>query len=213
MVKEQERATERGELPSEGATTNGTAGQDQPAPAAPASAAEPAQGAPSTEESPGRDQLAAMLQEARAKAEENWNQLLRTRAEMDNLRKRHQRELENAHKYALDSFVRDLLQVRDSLELGQSAALDGNAGVEKLLEGTDLTLRLLGDVMAKFGVEPVDPAGEPFNPELHQAMSMQPRNDMPPNTVSTVVQKGYLLNGRLVRPALVIVSAAAGQQD
>ena len=211
MVKEQERAKERSALPSEGATTNETPESGQPgAPAA--GTAESGQGARSTEETPSLDQLAALLQEARAKAEEHWNQLLRARAEMDNLRKRHQRELENAHKYALDSFVRDLLQVRDSLELGQSAALEGNAGLEKLLEGTDLTLRLLSDVMAKFGVEPVDPAGEPFNPELHQAMSVQPRDDMPPNTVSTVIQKGYLLNGRLVRPALVIVSAATGQQ-
>jgi molecular chaperone GrpE len=149
-----------------------------------------------------------LLNEARSKADANWEQYLRVRAELDNLRKRHERDLENAHKYALDGFVRDLLPVRDSLEKGASAAQEEGANIERLREGTTLTLRLLGDVMSKFGVEPVDPQGQPFNPELHQAMSMQPRRDIPPNTVVVVVQKGYRLHGRLVRPALVIVSAA-----
>jgi molecular chaperone GrpE len=154
------------------------------------------------------DQLTALLEDARAKADDNWDQLLRARAEMENLKRRHENELEKAHKFALDGFVRDLLQVRDSLELGHSAALDANADLDKLREGTELTLKLLTDVMGRFGVEQIDPEGEPFNPDFHQAMTMQPRDDMPPNTVVTVVQKGYLLNGRLVRPAMVIVSAA-----
>jgi len=141
-------------------------------------------------------------------ADDNWDQLLRARAEMENLKRRHRNELEKAHKFALDSFVRDLLQVRDSLELGHNAALDESADVEKLREGTELTLKLLTDVMSRFGVEQINPQGEPFNPEYHQAMTTQPREDLPPNTVATVVQKGYLLNGRLVRPAMVIVSAA-----
>ena len=131
------------------------------------------------------------------------------KAEMENLKKRHVRELENAHRYALDNFVKELLQVWDSLELGHSAAQDGNADVDRLREGTELTLKLFSGVMQKFGVEPIDPEGEPFNPEFHQAMSMQPRADMAPNQVATVVQRGFLLNGRLVRPALVIVSRAA----
>jgi molecular chaperone GrpE len=117
--------------------------------------------------------------------------------------------LEKAHKYALDSFVRELLQVRDSLELGHDAALSETADIAKLVEGMELTVKLLGDVMGRFGVEPVEPIGQPFNPEYHQAMSMQPRSDVPPNTVVAVIQKGYTLNGRLVRPALVMVS----QQD
>lgn len=152
--------------------------------------------------------MTALLEDARAKADEHWDQLLRTRAEMENLKRRHTNELEKAHKFALDGFVRGLLAVRDSLELGHNAALDENADVEKLREGTELTLKLLTDVMAKFGVEQIDPRGEPFNPEYHQAMTTQPRDDLPPNTVVTVVQKGYSLNGRLVRPAMVIVSAA-----
>ena len=160
------------------------------------------------EDSP--ETMTALLEDARAKADENWNLLLRCRAELENLRRRQAGELEKAHKFALDGFVRELLQVRDSLELGQAAARDEAADVAKLREGTELTLKLLADVMAKFGVEPLDPEGEPFNPEFHQAMSMQPREDVPPSTVVTVIQKGYVLNGRLVRPALVLVSQQPG---
>lgn len=155
------------------------------------------------------EHLTALLEDARAKADESWDQLLRARAEMENIKRRQANELEKAHKFALDGFVRELLAVRDSLELGHKAALEEGANVKKLREGTELTLKLLRDVMAKFGVEQLDPQGKPFDPEYHQAMTMQPRDDVPPNTVVTVVQKGYLLNGRLARPAMVIVSAAA----
>jgi molecular chaperone GrpE len=159
------------------------------------------------------EQWSAMLEDARAKADENWDLVLRARAELENLKRRHANELERAHKFALDGFVRELLQVRDSLELGYSAASGEGASVEKLLEGTELTLKLLTDVMGKFGVEQLDPQGEPFNPQFQQAMTMQPREDISPNTVVTVVQKGYLLNGRLVRPAMVIVSAPVPEQS
>jgi len=159
------------------------------------------------------EQLTVLLEYARAKADENRDQLLRARAEMENLKRRQANELEKAHKYALDGFVRELLQVRDSLELGHNAALDEGANVEKLREGTELTLKLLTDVMGKFGVEQIDPQDEPFNPEFHQAINTQPRDDVPPNTIVTVIQKGYLLNGRLVRPAMVIVSAAGPEEN
>ncbi len=152
------------------------------------------------------ESLVALLETARNKADEHWDQLVRTKAQMDNLSKRHQRELEKAHKYGLDKFVGELLGVWDSLELGHSAAQDENADVGKLLEGTELTLKMMADAMKKLGVEQIDPMGESFNPELHQAMSMQPRDDVPANTVVVVVQKGYTLNGRLVRPAMVMVS-------
>ena len=132
--------------------------------------------------------------------------MLRARAELENIKRRHAAELEKAHKFALDGFVRELLQVRDSLELGHLAALDQSVGVEKLREGTELTLKLLTDVMDKFGVATLDPLDQPFDPAFHQAMSMQPRADVPPNTVVAVIQKGYTLNGRLARPALVMVS-------
>jgi molecular chaperone GrpE len=154
-------------------------------------------------------QLVALLEDARAKADETWDQLLRTRAEMENLQRRQARELENAHKFALEGFVRELLQVRDSLELGYDAAHADGANLDKLREGTELTLKLMADTMAKFGVEAIVPEGHPFNPELHQAMTMVTRDDLPQNTVVNVVQKGYVLNGRLVRPAMVIVSRKA----
>ena len=155
------------------------------------------------------EDLAGLLEQARAKADEHYEQMVRAHAELDNLKKRHSRDLENAHKFALDKFVAELLGVWDSLELGNNAAQDEAADVEKLREGTALTLKMLTDAMAKFGVEQVDPIDQPFDPEFHQAMSMQPRADVPPNTVVAVVQKGYLLNGRLVRPAMVMVSQAA----
>ncbi|RDH84338.1 MAG: nucleotide exchange factor GrpE [endosymbiont of Escarpia spicata] len=158
------------------------------------------------EDSP--EALTKLLEDARSKADDHWDQLMRTRAEMDNLRKRQERDLENAHKFALDKFSQDLLQVWDSLELGHQAAQEESADVEKLREGTELTLRLLSSVMEKNGVEQVDPTGETFNPEFHQAMSMQERDDVEPNTVVAVVQKGYRLNGRLIRPAMVMVSKA-----
>ncbi|MEJ2395983.1 MAG: nucleotide exchange factor GrpE [Candidatus Thiodiazotropha sp.] len=161
------------------------------------------------EESADEGELTRLLEDARSKADDHWDQLMRTRAEMDNLRKRSQRDLENAHKYALERFAQELLQVWDSLELGHQAAQDEQADVQKLREGTELTLKLLTDVMNKQGVEQVDPQDQHFNPEFHQAMSMQERDDVPPNTVVAVVQKGYLLNGRLLRPAMVMVSKGA----
>jgi molecular chaperone GrpE len=156
------------------------------------------------------EDLTTLLEQARAKADEHYEQMVRAHAELDNLKKRHARDLENAHKYALDKFVAELLGVWDSLELGLNAAKDDSADLVKVVEGTELTLKMLSDAMGKFGVEQVDPIDQPFNPEYHQAMSMQPRDDVPPNTVVTVVQKGYLLNGRLVRPAMVMVSQATG---
>ncbi len=172
-----------------------------------AAAAEAAQQA--GDEGASHEELKLLLEDARNKADDHWDQLVRARAELDNLRKRQERELENAHKYALDRFVSELLPVWDSLELGLKAASgEGTADPEKLIEGTELTLKLLRDAMEKFNVTQIDPEGEPFDPELHQAMSMQPRDDVPPNTVVNVVQKGYTLNDRLVRPAMVMVSQA-----
>lgn len=176
---------------------------------APGSAQEPETVAAPEQPAATPEELAAALDAARAEAESHRDQLLRTHAELENIKRRHVNELEKAHKYALDSFVRELLQVRDSLELGHQAAQDAAADIDKLREGTELTLKLLGDVMGKFGVAPVMPLDQPFDPAFHQAISMQPRADVPPNTVVGVIQKGYLLNGRLVRPAMVLVSQQA----
>lgn len=175
--------------------------------AAVSAAAEPEDAGAPVEE--GEQDLNLMLEDARAKADEHYEQLLRARAELDNVHRRQERELENAHKFALEGFVKELLQVWDSLELGLQAAQGENANLEKVREGTELTLKLMANVMGKFNVDQVDPDGEPFDPQLHQAMSIQPRDDVPPNTVVQVVQKGYTLNGRLVRPAMVMVSQAA----
>ena len=145
------------------------------------------------------------LELAQAKADENWDRYVRTAAELENVRKRASKDVENAHRYALERFGKELLAVKDSLEMGLSAA--DNASVESLLDGTRATLKILGTTMQQFGIEELDPAGEPFDPSLHEAISVQPSDDAEPGSVLTVVQKGYSLNGRLLRPAMVIVAA------
>ncbi len=145
-----------------------------------------------------------VLAELQAKADENWERYLRASAEIENVRKRAGRDVENAHKFALERFGKELLAVKDTLEMG--LAVEG-ASVESLLEGSNATLKLLGSTMERFGIVEVDPAGEPFDPEFHEAISMQPSDDVEPGSVMTVVQKGYTLNGRLLRPAMVIVAA------
>ena len=157
----------------------------------------------------GSDDLAklqAQLEQAQAKADENMDIALRTRAEMENLRKRQSRELENAHKYALDKIAEELLPVRDTLELGVAAADDEQAELGKIVEGTQLTLKMLTQALEKFNILEVDPVGEKFNPDLHQAIGMEEGSDQPANTVLTVMQKGYTLNERLLRPAMVVIA-------
>jgi len=144
------------------------------------------------------------LEKAQIAAEENWDRYLRTAAELENVRKRASRDVENAHRFALERFSRELLAVRDSLEMGLAAE---GASVESLLEGSEATLKILGVTMQQFGIEVLDPAGEPFDPEFHEAISMQPSDDVEPGSVVVVVQKGYSLNGRLLRPAMVVVAA------
>ena len=148
------------------------------------------------------DALAAARREAR----ESLERALRVQAELENFRKRTERDLENAHKYALERFVSELLPVRDSLELGLAASAGEGADASGIAEGMELTLRMLDQAMDKFGVSTVDPAGQPFDPGFHQAMTMQESDTAESGTVLTVVQKGCLLNDRLVRPAMVIVA-------
>jgi molecular chaperone GrpE len=154
----------------------------------------------SGEASPEPD--AAALQ---ALADENWDRYLRAAAELENVRKRSVRDMENARKFALERFATELLAVRDSLEMGLQAA--EAAGVADLIEGSRATLKQLVSTMERFGVVEVDPQGEAFDPTLHEAMTMQPSAEVEPNTVLTVFQKGYTLNGRLLRPARVVVAA------
>lgn len=157
--------------------------------------------------------LEQQLAEARAKADENWGLLLRAKADTENLRRRHQREVENAHKFAVERFLKDLLPVVDSLELGIQAAVAEGADTEKLRQGSELTLQQFRTALEKHAVAVVDPKRQKFDPERHQAMTTQESVEVEPNTVLAVIQKGYVLNERLVRPALVVVSrarAAAG---
>ncbi len=136
---------------------------------------------------------------------ENLEKALLAQAEMENLRKRTARDMENAHKFALDKFTKELLPVIDSLEMGLFAT-DTAEDTDSLKQGMDLTLKKFLDVMQKFGVSVVQAEGEKFDPEKHEAISMQEVDDAEPGTVITVIQKGYELNGRLIRPAMVIVA-------
>ena len=143
------------------------------------------------------------LAAAEAKAQENWNSYLRSVAELENYRKRTEREIDNARKFAVERFAQDLVTVGDALEAGIAAGT-GTSG--PVLEGAQATLRSLQKAFEKAGIKVIDPAGQPFDPAWHEAMVAQPSPDQPANTVLTVIQKGYSLNGRLLRPARVIVS-------
>lgn len=145
------------------------------------------------------------IEELQAKADENWDRYLRAAAEIDNVRKRASRDVEKARKFALENFSRDLLAVKDSLEMGLAAAESADA--DSLREGSEATLKLLDTTLERFGLAELDPQGEPFDPELHEAMTMQPSDTAEPGSVLTVIQKGYTLNGRLLRPARVIVAS------
>ncbi len=155
---------------------------------------------------PGTQPPDAALAAAEAKAQDNWNSYLRAVAELENYRKRAERELDNARKYAIERFAQELVTVGDALEAGINAGT-ANPG-PALLEGAQATLRQLYRAFEKAGIKLIDPVGQPFDPEWHEAMVAQPSADQPPNTVLAVIQKGYSLNGRLLRPARVIVSKA-----
>jgi len=143
------------------------------------------------------------------KASENYELALRTKAEADNIKRRMENDVSSARKFGVEKFANEMLPVIDSLEMGLAAASDENASVEKFREGSEMTIKMFMSAVEKFGVKAVDPQGEKFNPEFHQAMSMQESADVAPNTVLNVFQKGYTLQGRLMRPAMVIVSKAA----
>ncbi len=149
------------------------------------------------------------LAELQATADSNWDKYLRAAAELENVRKRAARDVENAHKFALERFASDLLTVCDSFEMAMAA---DDASIESLQEGNEATMKQLIGILQRFGVEEVDPEGEPFDPELHEAMTMQPSDDVEPGSVITVFQKGYALNGRLLRPARVVVASESAEK-
>lgn len=147
----------------------------------------------------------------RAQVKEAQEQMLRSQAEMQNVRRRAEIDVEKAHKFALEKFVKELLPVADSLEKAvESTEGKENDGelVASIREGVDMTLNLFMNSLGKFNVEQLNPVGEPFDPQQHEAMSMVPSPDAEPNSIVAVVQKGYLLNGRVVRPAMVVVAKA-----
>jgi len=193
--------TRREEQPGE-RTEKPEAQQETPDTAADSSGETAASEGPEAEIERLREQLAA----AEARARENWERVLRIEAEKENVRKRAERDADSARKRAVENFATELLAVRDSLELGLEAARQEDADLDKLIEGTELTERMLAQLMEKYHIEEINPVGEKFNPDLHQAMSMQEVEGQESNTVVSVMQKGYRLHDRLLRPALVMVA-------
>ena len=161
-------------------------------------------------EAPSVEALETEIAQLMAKVNDQAESVLRAQAEMQNVRRRAERDVENAHKFALDKFASDLLPVVDSLERALDAAgqLDHEA-VKGMKDGIELTLKMFVDTLAKHGLQQLNPEGQPFNPEFHQAMTMVPHPELAPNTVLDVLQRGYTLNGRLVRPAMVVVTKSA----
>ncbi|NUY56679.1 nucleotide exchange factor GrpE [Salinivibrio sp. MA351] len=154
-------------------------------------------------------ELEAALEASEAKVQEQQDSVLRARADVDNMRRRSEQEVEKARKFALEKFASELLPVIDNLERAVEMADKEDESIKPMVEGVELTLKTMMDTIDKFGLKAIDPQGQPFNPELHQAMTIQESTEHEPNTVMMVMQKGYELNGRVVRPAMVMVSKAA----
>ena len=159
------------------------------------------------------EEALARLADVEARGRDAQDRLLRIQAEMQNLRRRTEQDVERAHKFGQEKFAGELLVVMDNLERAVDAAGDHDSEVVKAIhEGVNLTLKSFADCFAKFHIEAVDPEGEPFDPALHQAMSIQESGRVEPDTVIAVMQKGYTLHGRVLRPAMVIVSAEPATQ-
>ncbi|WP_027858963.1 nucleotide exchange factor GrpE [Marinobacterium jannaschii] len=156
-------------------------------------------------ELPDAAELATQLAAAQAEIAELKDQMLRVQAESQNIRRRAEMDVEKAHKFGLEKFANELLPLADNLERALESAGEDEAS-QALREGVEMTLKMFIDGMAKFSLDQVNPMGETFDPQLHQAMSMVPAPDAEPNTVIAVMQKGYTLHGRLIRPAMVMVA-------
>ena len=159
-----------------------------------------------TENEVADESIEQQLEQAHATIKDYWDQIIRLKAEMENNRKRAGRDIENAHKYALRNFAESLLPIVDSMEMGQQAAEADNASLSSIVEGTQMAMSMFVQVLEKHGLKQIDPLGEPFDPEQHQAISMVEDKKAKPNSVIKVMQKGFLLNDRLVRPAMVVVA-------
>ena len=149
------------------------------------------------------------LSELEVQLEEMRDQVLRHQAEVQNVKRRAEQDVEKARKYALERFCNELLPVVDSLEMAILSEPPDQEDSESILKGVKLTLKMFVDTLAKFNLEQMNPEGEPFDPKLHQAVSMVENNEVEPNTVLSVMQRGYILSGRLIRPAMVVVSKAS----
>ncbi|MBA8780949.1 MULTISPECIES: nucleotide exchange factor GrpE [Aeromonas] len=154
-------------------------------------------------------ELEAQLEAAQQASLEERERAIRAVAEMENLRRRAAQDVEKAHKFALEKFAAELLPVLDNLERAIELADKENDTLKPMIEGVELTLKSMQSGVAKFGLVALDPTNQPFDPNAHQAMSMVPSADVAPNTVIAVMQKGYELNGRVIRPAMVMVSKSA----
>ncbi len=153
------------------------------------------------------DEIQERLEIAEKAVSDNWDKFLKAKADADNIQKRAIKDIESAHKYALEKFVPELLSVKDSLEASIKLAADNSEmDIKSFVEGNKMTVKMFSDTLEKFKIIEINPAKEEFNPEYHQAITMLPSEDVAPNTVIEVIQKGYMLNERLVRPALVVVS-------
>lgn len=153
------------------------------------------------------EELLQKLDECEKKSDQHWERILRMQADSDNLIRRHERDVANAHKFALEKFIGELIPIVDSLELAATRVPDNmKESAQSIIEGVELTLKMFYASLEKFGVKQVNPISEPFDPEWQQAISMQEDADVKPGMVLSVLQKGYTLNNRLIRPALVVVS-------
>jgi len=152
------------------------------------------------------ESIEQQLLEAQATIKDYWDQIIRLKAEMENNVKRASRDIENAHKYALRGFAESLLPILDSMELGQQAAEGDKANLSSIIEGSQLTMTMFVQALEKHGLKQIDPVGESFDPDQHQAISIVEDDNAESNTVISVMQKGFLLNDRLVRPAMVVVA-------
>jgi molecular chaperone GrpE len=160
--------------------------------------------AENTTEVPKED-LQTQLEEAQQSAKENWEKVLRAQAEIENLKRRNAKNLEDAHKFALNGFAKALLEVKDSLSMGLKTAHEEGTDVVQIIEGLEMTDKVFLTTLEKFNIKAIDPTGEVFNPELHEAVTMVPMPDKDSNSVLETVQVGFTLNERLLRPAMVIV--------
>lgn len=190
-----------------------TQNQDQPQQEQPQGQAPEGEAKPVTAET--LEKLEQELAHARAAAAENMDKFVRAKAESENIQRRAQIDIVNAHKYAIEKFATELLSVRDSLELAQKVDINANNDdmLNTMHEGLGLTLKQLEGVFEKFNLQVIDPMGEKFDPERHQAMSMVETEDVAPNHVVTVVQKGCVLNDRLLRPAMVVIAKAKSEEN